>query len=138
MFSFLTTNSIRTKISHLDSITLDDGRSSVEFKSPDDRYLVINRLPPAASDQDVLHGRVPNKANCSLAPPLHWHLRQEETFHVVEGTAKFNIGGKERLAQTGEVVVIPKRQIHTFCNANEESGLVVEFVLDPGVIQGKR
>jgi mannose-6-phosphate isomerase-like protein (cupin superfamily) len=131
MLSFLASKPPRTKIAHLNPIPLDDGRSSVEFKPPTDRYLVINRLPPAASDQDVAAKRVPNKANCSLAPPLHWHYYQEETFHVLEGTARFTIAGKVQIASAGDVVVIPRQEIHTFCNASEETELVVEFVLDP-------
>lgn len=132
MLSFLAVNPPRTKIAHLKTIPLDDGRSTVEFKLPSDSYLVINRLPPAATDEEVATQKVPNKANCALAPPLHWHYFQDETFHVLEGTAKFTLDGKEKIAQAGETVFIPKQQFHTFCNASEETELSVEFVLEPG------
>jgi len=131
MLSFLAVHPPRTRIAHLSHIVLDNGRSTVEFKAPTDDYLVINRLPPAAADEDVERKRVPNKANCSLAPPLHWHSRQDETFHVLEGTAKFTLDGKEKIAGVGETVLIPRQQFHTFCNASEEESLSVEFVLDP-------
>jgi mannose-6-phosphate isomerase-like protein (cupin superfamily) len=132
MLSFLAVHPPRTKIAHLNRIPFDDGRSIVEFKSPLDSYLVINRLPPAASDKEVETKKVPNKANCALAPPLHWHYYQDETFHVLNGTAKFTLDGKERIANAGETVFIPKQQFHTFCNASEEIELSVEFVLEPG------
>ncbi|KAF3767333.1 hypothetical protein M406DRAFT_253352 [Cryphonectria parasitica EP155] len=134
MLSFLAKHPPRTKISHLDKFSLDGGRSLVEFKRPASRYLVINRLPPAASDAEARReGLSHNGANSSLAPPLHKHFWQEETFHVMSGTARFTLGTNraERLAAAGEVVVVPRREIHTFCNASEETGLVVEFVLDP-------
>ncbi|KAG6366720.1 hypothetical protein INS49_000899 [Diaporthe citri] len=136
MLSFLARRVPRTTISHLDRITLDGGRSAAEFKPPADRYLVANRLPPAASAQEAARLGLPHRgASSSLAPPPHRHPWQDETFHVVSGTAKFTLGrgrgGTERLAGAGEVVVIPRRAAHTFCNASEEEDLVVEFVLDP-------
>lgn len=137
MLSFLARRVPRTTTSHLDRITLDGGVSTAEFKPPADRYLVTNRLPPAASPQEAARLGLPHAgANSSLAPPLHRHLWQDETFHVVSGTAKFTLGrgpggGTERLAGAGEVVVVPRRAAHTFCNASGEEELVVEFVLDP-------
>ncbi|CAN8102007.1 unnamed protein product [Discula destructiva] len=137
MLSFLAKHPPRSKICHRDTIRLDGGRSVVQFKPPGDRYLVINRLPPALTASEArrqgLHHH--KGANSSLAPPLHRHLKQEETFHVISGTAKFTVGGQrtghERLAHAGDVVVIPKREVHAFCNASEEVELVIEFVLDP-------
>lgn len=134
MLSFLAKHPPRSTTCGLNSIKLDNGRSIAEFKPPGDTYLVINRLPPALSPlaaptQSLSH----QGANSSLAPPLHRHLWQDETFHVISGTAKFTIGRKRqiRLASAGEVVVIPRREAHTFCNASEESELVIEFALQP-------
>ncbi|KAL1861522.1 hypothetical protein Daus18300_008785 [Diaporthe australafricana] len=140
MLSFLARRVPRTNISHLDRITLDGGRSVAEFKPQPDRYLVVNHLPPAATPTEAALRGLPHKgANSSLAPPLHRHYWQEETFHVISGTARFTLGGsnardsrrREQLAGAGEVVVIPRREAHTFCNASDEAALVVEFVLDP-------
>ena len=94
---------------------------------------MVNRLPPAVSDPKTIArlGLPHGGANSSLAPPLHRHLWQDESFHVLKGTARFTLGGRERLAKAGEVVVIPRRAAHTFCNASGEEELVLEFVLDP-------
>jgi mannose-6-phosphate isomerase-like protein (cupin superfamily) len=127
MFSFLATQTPRTKVAHLNTITFDDGRSSIEFKSPTDRYLVINRWPPASSDEET----VPGQANCALSPPPHWHQYQKETFHVLSGTGKFWLEGKDILATAGEIVEIPTTAFHTFCNASKTEELVVEFTLEP-------
>lgn len=134
MLSFLAKHPPRSKISHLSAVTLDGGRSAVQFKPPDDRYLVINRLPPALSPSDAQRKGLPHKgANSSLAPPLHRHLWQDETFHVISGTAKFTIGSlrQEQLVHAEDVIVVSRRELHTFCNASEENELVIEFALDP-------
>lgn len=132
MLSFLARRVPRTPTSHLDSVTLDGGRSAAEFRHPTNRYLVLNRLPPAVSAREAtLLGLPHGGANSSLAPPPHRHLWQDETFNVLSGTARFNLGLTEKLASVGEVVVIPKRTAHTFCNASGQDELVLEFVLDP-------
>lgn len=147
MLSFLAKHPPRSTICGLTCIKLDGGRSIAEFKQPrgqddnddnnhnnnHDSYLVINRLPPSEAQKKGL----PHQgATSSLAPPLHRHLWQDETFHVISGTAKFTMGSRQqgqvvKLASEGEVVVIPRRQAHTFCNASEESDLVIEFALQP-------
>lgn len=135
MLSFLAKHPSRSTTCGLTCIKLDGGRSIAEFKPPGDTYLVINRLPPALSPFEAQTQGLPHQgANSSLAPPLHRHLWQDESFHVISGTAKFTIGRlrQVRLASAGEVVVIPRREAHTFCNASEESELVIEFALQPG------
>lgn len=127
MLSFLAIHPKRSRVAHLQRISFDDGASSIEFKAPTDRYLVINRWPPAASEAQT----VPGQANCALSPPLHWHYSQTETFHILSGTAKFVLGGEEILARTGDIVNVPAGSFHTFCNASTTKKLEVEFTLEP-------
>lgn len=134
MLSFLAKHHPRSKVCHLNTITLDGGRSVAQFKPPGDQYLVINRLPPALSPSEARKQGLPHPgANSSLAPPLHRHLWQDESFHVISGTAKFTVGSQRqvRLASEGDIVVIPKREAHTFCNASDKTDLVIEFALQP-------
>ncbi|KAJ4390089.1 hypothetical protein N0V93_007562 [Gnomoniopsis smithogilvyi] len=136
MLSFIAKHPPRSKICHLNVITLDGGRSVAHFNpSGGQKYLVTNRLPPALSPAEAQRQGLPHPgANTSLAPPLHRHFWQDESFHIISGTAKFTVGGSRRevrLASGGEVVVIPKREAHTFCNASEEADLVIEFALRP-------
>lgn len=138
MLSFLAKHPPRSTTRGLTSINLDGGRSIAEFKPSGDTYLVINRLPPALSPLEAQNQGLANQgANSSLAPPLHRHLWQDETFHVISGTARFITIGpfrrqrQVRLASAGDVVVIPRREAHTFCNASEETELVIEFALSP-------
>jgi mannose-6-phosphate isomerase-like protein (cupin superfamily) len=131
MFSFFAKHPPRTRVAHLAKVHYDEGRSWVEFKGPNDEYFVINEFPPAASDAEVRNGIVSSKANCALAPALHWHRDQDERFRVLHGTAKFTLDGKDILASQGEVVSIPKKAFHTFCNASETEKMRIEFVLQP-------
>jgi mannose-6-phosphate isomerase-like protein (cupin superfamily) len=129
MLSFLAKHLPRTRVAHLDQITYDEGQSTVTFKPPLDRYLVINQLPPASSSSEAAAGGV--SRNSVLAPPLHWHARQDETFHVLQGTARFERDGQVATVDEGEIVLIPKGCFHKFCNASDERPLLIEFVLEP-------
>lgn len=134
MLSFLVkSRPPRSRTAHLRQLSFDGGRSTAEFKAPGDRFLVINRLPHAVV-QGGTNSSSPSSSS-SLIPPLHRHWPQDETFHVLSGTAKFILGSNRKrvvkIAKVGEEVVIPRREAHTFYNASENEDLVIEFVLDP-------
>lgn len=122
MLSFLAKKVPRTTTCRLNPIFFDDGRSYIEFKSPNDQYLVMNRWPPGSNET--------NK-NIALRPPLHWHRNQTETFHVISGSAKFIYEGQEIIKTSDQTMLIPMKTFHTFCNASAENELVIEFVLEP-------
>lgn len=122
MLSFLAKQIPRTRTANLNPIIFDNGLSSIEFKAPADRYLVVNRWPPASNARN---------RNIALRPPLHWHRHQSETFHVLQGLAEFTCKGQKITKSVGESMTIPARAIHTFCNASPTQELVVEFVLEP-------
>lgn len=50
---------------------------------------------------------------------------------MLKGRAYFWIDDKERIAEKGEVVTVPKGAFHMFRNASDEDGMEIEFVLDP-------
>ncbi|KAJ6015892.1 hypothetical protein N7540_010483 [Penicillium herquei] len=122
MLPFLAKKVPRTTTATLNPILFDSGRSSIEFKAPNDQYLVINRWPPASNEL--------NK-NIALRPPLHWHRDQTEIFHVISGTARFTSNGQDILKTRGQSMLIPVETFHTFCNASATEELVIEFVLEP-------
>ncbi len=129
MLSLFANHPPRTRVAHLSRIVFDDGRSSIEFHLPEDRYLVINRLPPTPRHLNV--NTWPHPANCALNPPMHWHSKQTETFHVLGGEARFYVEGQVTVASSGETVHIPLAAHHTFRNASSEKELLIEFTLDP-------
>jgi uncharacterized RmlC-like cupin family protein len=46
--------------------------------------------------------------------PLHIHRNEDEVFHILEGTMRFRIGGKDKIAHAGETVLAHKGIPHTF------------------------
>ncbi|RMZ91407.1 hypothetical protein DV736_g1356, partial [Chaetothyriales sp. CBS 134916] len=130
MLSFLAKHPPRRHIAQLNRIDLDDGHSSVEFHAPTHHYLVTNRIPPAPAGHDLRTG--PHRPNCALNPPMHWHSKQSETFHVLQGEAVFYLERNRRLAAVaGDTVHVPLATHHTFRNASPANDLLVEFTLDP-------
>jgi mannose-6-phosphate isomerase-like protein (cupin superfamily) len=58
----------------------------------------------------------------------HVHPEMEERYEVRSGTAAFRIGGVERVAGAGEVVVVPRNTPHIAWNPAEvEARLRVQF-----------
>src|SRR4051812_7502539 len=108
MLSFLARYPPRTRVVDLSKIEFDNGRSFIQFKPYDDRYLVINSHPPDQNSNNPSEDG-PNPPNCALAPPLHWHSKQDEIFHVLEGDALFFLSGKKYVARQGDVFTIPKQ-----------------------------
>lgn len=49
-------------------------------------------------------------------PPPHWHEREDEWFHVLEGVVSFFVNGEWVDAHPGDVVFAPRGQVHTFQN----------------------
>ena len=51
--------------------------------------------------------------------PPHRHLRQEETFDVLEGTGTFKVAGRRVVARAGERVKVPAGVSHRFRNRSD-------------------
>jgi quercetin dioxygenase-like cupin family protein len=48
------------------------------------------------------------------SPPLHVHRNEDEVFHVLEGSLRFRVDGRDRTAGVGMVLVAPKGVPHTY------------------------
>ena len=48
------------------------------------------------------------------SPPLHVHLTEDETFHVLEGELRVRAGGADVTIAAGETLLAPKRVPHTY------------------------
>lgn len=57
-----------------------------------------------------------------FAPPLHIHYNEDETFHVLEGTFRFQLGGSVREATVGDTIFLPKGIQHGFRVISQEGG----------------
>ncbi|MEP9371227.1 cupin domain-containing protein [Mesorhizobium sp. KR1-2] len=74
--------------------------------------LVTIRLPAGAGADgiSVIEHRMPYGSS----PPLHIHRNEDEVFHILEGTMRFNVAGKQLVAQAGQTVLAPKGIAHTY------------------------
>ncbi len=48
------------------------------------------------------------------APPLHIHKNEDEVFHILRGTMRFEIGNEMRMGHAGDILVAPKGVPHRF------------------------
>ena len=53
-------------------------------------------------------------------PPLHFHINDDETFHVLEGRVAFFHGGAWHEVGPGGTAFVPRGQLHAFKNVGEE------------------
>lgn len=68
---------------------------------------------------------------CDVAPPMHFHPHQRETFKIVRGALTYVTGSAiPRRATAGETVSIEPGVSHTWWNADPET-LEVEGILEP-------
>ena len=64
-------------------------------------------------------------------PPLHVHLKQQETIHFVEGRYKVQLGQEVFTCERGGFVCIPPGTPHAFMNIAETSGQCI-ITFTPG------
>ncbi|KXT08745.1 hypothetical protein AC579_4138 [Pseudocercospora musae] len=161
MLSFTKQTLPRKNTSRLETLLFDDGRSRAWFKhdtvlassSVTQPVIAVNRLPPCLPGDESLTASTnsagPAAANSALAPPLHYHHSQAETFLVKAGHAAFytyhppssrlwstlmpftSYTCKVEVAGPEQSVLIPKGVVHTFRNASANSELELEFALSP-------
>lgn len=53
-------------------------------------------------------------------PPPHYHKIEDETFHVLEGSAEFLKDGQWLKVSAGATVHMPKGAVHTFRNVGDK------------------
>jgi quercetin dioxygenase-like cupin family protein len=54
-------------------------------------------------------------------PPLHFHINDDETFHVLKGRVAFFQNSEWKEVDPGGSAFIPRGQLHTFKNAGREN-----------------
>jgi quercetin dioxygenase-like cupin family protein len=69
-----------------------------------------------ADGVSVLHFRLP----FDDAPPLHVHREEDEIFHVLRGTVRFQVGASTLEAHTGVTVLAPRGVPHGFRVASRD------------------
>lgn len=94
------------------------------LENPASGERITIRRTAAETDGELLAIDLELPAGGHVPGGQHIHPKQEERFHVVEGTMRFRMGRKRVVAGPGEVVVVPPGQKHDFANAGDEDALV--------------
>jgi mannose-6-phosphate isomerase-like protein (cupin superfamily) len=127
MLSFLrAAGPVRTKVSHLTTLELDNGRSSVSFRSDSDPSSQRHtfRLPPSEPGENP-------KDNSIVIPPFHAHPKQDEIFLVTKGTALFHLNRNKLPVSAGNEFTIPRGEYHKFSNASSTETVTLEGWYNP-------
>jgi mannose-6-phosphate isomerase-like protein (cupin superfamily) len=74
--------------------------------------LVTVKLAAAAGDSGI--SVIEHWMPYGEAPPLHVHHREDEVFHILEGTMRFRVDDGEIVAHAGDTVLAPKGIPHCF------------------------
>lgn len=120
----------RTNNAANNPITYENGRSSVTFQPAESEYdyLMTHRLPPTTKQ----HGA------SIVQPPFHYHIYQDEFFHVRSGIGHFFFGPDSKpsavlSAEYGgkSTASVKAGQYHRFENASATDDLVVDIHLSP-------
>ncbi len=94
---------------------MTDPRDVFEIARTGEKFVFM--APPRDTNDQLLaidfHVR-------EFAPPAHVHTKLEERVEVISGRARIWIGGKERVAEPGETVVLPPGVAHTFRAEGDE------------------
>jgi len=68
----------------------------------------------------------------STEPPLHFHPEQDETFQILEGELNIRMDGEVKRYQTGDLIFIPRKKIHSMWNSSGNS-TVVNWKVEPAM-----
>jgi quercetin dioxygenase-like cupin family protein/catechol 2,3-dioxygenase-like lactoylglutathione lyase family enzyme len=66
-------------------------------------------------------------------PGPHVHQREEESFHVLEGTLTIQVGGKTVIASPGDFVHLPRGVVHSFRNTGNVNAKFLVVVTPAGL-----
>ena len=65
----------------------------------------------------------------NAGPPLHVHHAEDEFFHIVAGTYRFQAGDEVIDGSAGDALFVPRGTPHCFCNVGDQTGrLFMGFV----------
>ncbi len=65
-------------------------------------------------------------------PPPHYHLNEDETFHVLEGRVAFLLNGEWHEVGPGGTAFMPRGVVHTFKNVGDQPSRVLLTTMPSG------
>lgn len=66
-------------------------------------------------------------------PPPHIHHREDESFHLLEGTLTVHVGGDTLTASAGDVVYLPRGIAHSFRNTGTGTAKALVLITPAGL-----
>ncbi len=111
-------------------VTQDEG-ILIRFNEAVTSRTVLGKESTDANFSVVEHLVAPRE----LVAPLHMHSREDEFTLVTQGRFGFLLGEQVFHAGPGELVRKPRNQWHTFWNAGDEPGRVLEIISPAGFEQ---
>jgi quercetin dioxygenase-like cupin family protein len=66
-------------------------------------------------------------------PPPHYHLNEDETFHVFEGRVAFLLNEEWNVVGPGGTAFMPRSVVHTFKNVGDEPSRMLIMTTPPGI-----
>ena len=64
-----------------------------------------------------------------MGPDLHVHLKQDETFYILEGEYLFQVGEENHILKTGDTIFLPRNIPHTWLQLTDKGKLM--YTLQP-------
>jgi len=65
-------------------------------------------------------------------PPLHYHTKEDEAFHVIEGRVAFLVDGKWHELGPGGAAFMPRGIVHTFKNVGDQPSRMLLATMPSG------
>jgi mannose-6-phosphate isomerase-like protein (cupin superfamily) len=94
--------------------------------------LVIIRVPPElGKDRTCV---MEHHAPLGDSPPLHVHHDQDEVFVLLAGEARIQLSGRAFEARTGDCLLIPKGEPHSYLATSAEGGRFLTITRGDGFV----
>ncbi len=100
------------------------------FWGPGDRYTFLVTGAQSDGAYFIMEALVPPDGG----PPPHIHLREQESFYLLDGTLDIQMGDTVVQASRGDFVHIPCGTVHCFRNTGQNTARML-LIFSPGGIE---
>jgi quercetin dioxygenase-like cupin family protein len=66
-------------------------------------------------------------------PPPHYHVKDDEIFHVIEGRVAFLVDGRWQEVAPGGCAFMPRGSVHTFKNVGDQPSRMLIATMPSGI-----
>jgi quercetin dioxygenase-like cupin family protein len=102
--------------------------ASITNKVTGERITFLESSKDTNGEYEYIEVFLPAKGQ---GPPLHYHLKFEETFEVLDGELKLDLGEQSKQLSPGDTYIIAPNVHHTFSNASDTETLTFRVKITP-------